>query len=228
MRCIDHKRTSCCLQSPPKNLVHIQFISKLFCPLFSFCFHWRKHYQTCFYFILDRTVQRRGLISLFVLSVLGFSHGSLSSRPCFTLSPGSPCWEGIVTQHCARPGAGTQTYTHSLANTHTKAHTYTIDSPSPIFKKNKIVLLLCFPCVIVLRDSFLRADLKHVVARDLDRRIAPINICSPGLLSSFQKATTYTPTHTYIYMHSHSHTHTLRFIHGWQSRTVGFEQCQDS
>lgn len=106
-----------------KNLVHIQtpFISKLFIYLLNFFviwFHWRKHYQTGFYFILDWTVQRRGLISLFVLSVLGFSRGSRSSRPCFTLSPGSPCWEGTVTQHCARPGAGT--HIHTVTHSHTQ------------------------------------------------------------------------------------------------------------
>lgn len=84
----------------------------------------KEHYQTHFCFVLDWTVQRGSLISLFVLSVLGFSRGSLSSWPCFTLSPDSPPrWEGTVTQDCARLGVGT----------HTHKHTHKIFSPSPIF-----------------------------------------------------------------------------------------------
>lgn len=75
----------------------------------------KEHYQTHFCFVLDWTVQRGSLISLFVLSVLGFSRGSLSSWPCFTLSPDSPPAERGLSPRTV-PGL-------ELAHTHISTHT---------------------------------------------------------------------------------------------------------
>lgn len=76
----------------------------------------KEHYQTHFCFVLDWTVQRGSLISLFVLSVLGFSRGSLSSWPCFTLSPDSPPLRGDC-----HPGLCQAWGWHTHIRTHTKS-----------------------------------------------------------------------------------------------------------
>lgn len=89
--------------------------------------------------------------------------------------------------------------------THTHIHSFFFSISHTWEKK---VLALSFSHVILLRNSFLRADLKHVVARDLERYIFPINICSPGLLFSFQKAAAYTNTHTHLHPNIHKYTHT--------------------
>lgn len=83
---------------------------------------------------------------------------------------------------------------------HTHTHTIPL-SVSNVQEENSSPALV-HQCHLAA-DPFLQADLKHVVARDLDTNVSPINICSPGLFCSLQKAIAHTPTHTYIYKHAH-------------------------
>ncbi len=182
-----------------------------FCPLFSFCFQWRniiKHVFISFWTgPYKEVVWSLYLCCLFLASVVARSLLTTMFHFVARLSPlRGDCHPALCQAWSWH--AHTHTHTHTHTHIHTHTHTHVSFSLSPIFKKKK-VLLLCFPHVILLRNPFLRADLKHVVARDLDRYISPINICSPGLLHSFQKATAYTPTHTYI------HTHTYAAVHPW-------------
>lgn len=102
---------------------------------------------------------------------------------------------------------------HTHISTHTKSSLRLLYFRQKKKRKRK-PFLHSLPRVIMQRHPFLWADLKHVVARDLDRYISPINICSPGLLNtSFQKATAYTLISVYIYTHSHSRTHTYTTVH---------------
>lgn len=164
-------------------------VSCLFLPI-------KEQLQTRFYFVWCRSAQRGGLISLFVLSVLGFGCGSLSSRSCFHFVARLPSpLRGDCHLALCQAGA------HTPTRTHTSRPRSVVDVS--IKKNKKKTLLLSFPLVIMLRCSFLWADSKHVSARDSDGCISPVNICSLGLLcSSFQEA-----ADTLSDTHAHTHTH---------------------
>lgn len=194
----------------PKNLFRAQslFILKLSRPLISFCCQWRniiKHISVLFWTgPCKEVVWSLYLCCLFLASVVARSpHDHVSL--CRPTPP--PAERGLSPRTVPGPG---------LAHTHKDTHK--IFSPSPIFstkkKRKRKPFLHSLPRVVKQRYPFLWADLKHVVARDLDRYISPINICSPGLLStSFQKATAYTLISMYIHAHSHPRTHTYTTVH---------------